>query len=441
MQTSQPRRWASKLNPLRREPVTAEQQGDLRPRRGWSQQLGDGFRREHTVSCTTINGTSGEAACECPVSFWHPGRKPRRRVRVAGGVEEAVRLRERLRHRGKRAAYERKALDDLLGRTPVVAAAPTTADSPTMAEWVKRLFDHQWKMYAPATREQYARTWRKRLEPHFRDVWVEDVSPEQIEDWLGKLIAAEGRIQSVEAAYHLMFNILAVWHKRRGTPNPAKMITRPHDPERPTKRARDRTLTFEQYTALQAACDTPSDVLMIRTATEGGLRRGELTGLQHGDVDIKRGTICVQRQGHSATTKSKRSRIVTINPSLAALFAQVAADAVAEPGHYVWPSRYSPAEPCHFVTVADRIRAALTRAGLVDPDGNTITSPHGLRATGATLAAQAGVPGAVIQHQLGHKSIAMTENHYLGRPDDAAQAAYGNTFNTPPVAADDDLAA
>jgi len=41
---------------------------------------------------------------------------------------------------------------------------------------------------------------------------------------------------------------------------------------------------------------------------------------------------------------------------------------------------------------------------LVDEDGKPIIMPHGLRATGATLAASNGVNPIIIQHQLGHAS-------------------------------------
>ena len=65
----------------------------------------------------------------------------------------------------------------------------------------------------------------------------------------------------------------------------------------------------------------------------------------------------------------------------------------------------------------------LTRAKL-----ESITSPHGLRATGATLASQAGVPLSIIRQQLGHSSERMTQDHYIGDAEVGALAAYGAAF-------------
>jgi len=54
--------------------------------------------------------------------------------------------------------------------------------------------------------------------------------------------------------------------------------------------------------------------------------------------------------------------------------------------------------------------------------------PHGLRATGATLASQAGVPLAIIRQQLGHSHERMTEDHYIGDAEVGVLAGYGVAF-------------
>jgi len=65
----------------------------------------------------------------------------------------------------------------------------------------------------------------------------------------------------------------------------------------------------------------------------------------------------------------------------------------------------------------------LTRADL-----DKVTNPHGLRATGATLASQAGVPIKIISQQLGHSSERMTQDHYIGNAEVGELAAYGAAF-------------
>lgn len=136
----------------------------------------------------------------------------------------------------------------------------------------------------------------------------------------------------------------------------------------------------------------------------------------------------MQRQGNRATTKTGKARTVAISESLSATFAEYLAQMDSEgrtaDDSFIWrgvgrgaqrgdPNKaYNPAAMWRFMN------RLFHRAGLVDAAGKPIASPHGLRATGATLAAEAGVPLHVISNQLGHASQRMTEDHYIGAAHD-----------------------
>lgn len=79
-------------------------------------------------------------------------------------------------------------------------------------------------------------------------------------------------------------------------------------------------------------------------------------------------------------------------------------------------------------TPGNAVARLCVRAGLIDEDGKPLTSPHGLRATGATLAAENGVNPIVIQHTLGHQELRTTQTSYLGTPAPELLADYATAF-------------
>lgn len=63
--------------------------------------------------------------------------------------------------------------------------------------------------------------------------------------------------------------------------------------------------------------------------------------------------------------------------------------------------------------LARRVDVVIERAELVDANGKRLVSLHDLRRTGASLAAEAGVPEVIsVLHQLGHSTPNTTREHY-----------------------------
>ena len=395
-------------------------------RRGYSEPLGNGLRHDHTVACTT-----GDATCECPYSFWQPHTTPRHRIKVAGTMQDALDVRLQMQQQHSPIIYMTTGT-----LTVIPATAPTLMTSdpvPTLSEWAERTFTSTWHAHAPGTTERRRGAYRLYIEPELATLPMTALTPAAIEDWLARLTNRKVSVSQVQYSYDLLRALLGVWAKRHAIPNPMSFVDRPRKPVCDQRRAKDRALTGKQYQHLLTCCIKPAETLLIRTATEAGLRRGELCGLQRGDINTTACTITVIRQGDRNTTKTGKTRVVSITPDLATLYAAYIADMTAQGRKtrdcYIWHGRGKrhesqqlnvPYERHSMWRVFNRI---LIRAKL-----NGITSPHGLRATGATLASQAGVPLAIIRQQLGHSNERMTEDHYIGDAEVGVLAGYGVAF-------------
>ena len=181
-----------------------------------------------------------------------------------------------------------------------------------------------------------------------------------------------------------------------------------------------------------------------RLALATGLRRGELVGLQWGDIDIDAGAVAVQRQVLvrvranlgpplyvRETTKSRKRRVVRFDPATGAALKRWKADQGEE--RLAFGAAYRTAgglhieapwvvtEPDGFIvhpgTVLRRWKALVKVAGV------TPITLHGARHSYAELALGAGVRLDVVSRQLGHASISTTANIYTHDNDEAATDA------------------
>lgn len=179
-----------------------------------------------------------------------------------------------------------------------------------------------------------------------------------------------------------------------------------------------------QVAALLAALD--SEPLQYRTmvmlALATGLRRGELVGLEWGDVDFAAGTITVQRAvcyvpGRGLFTKEPKTassrRTLSVPPSVMALLKQHRAAQLenrlqvgdlwkgSDRVFCTWDGA-----PIHPDTISSWWPDFLRRHGLPH------IKFHALRHTSATLLIAQGVPLKSVAARLGHADIRTTANIY-----------------------------
>ncbi len=141
-----------------------------------------------------------------------------------------------------------------------------------------------------------------------------------------------------------------------------------------------------------------------------GLRIGEALGLKWSDVDLLAGRLQVRRalqrqRGRGLVfvePKSVTSRRCVELPQLA--IAVLERQRLRIDGELVFPNRDG--EPTESSTVTDALRVALDRAGLPR------IRVQDLRHTTATVLLEAGVHPKLVQHLLGHSTVALTLNTY-----------------------------
>ncbi|WP_225216821.1 tyrosine-type recombinase/integrase [Microbacterium pullorum] len=181
---------------------------------------------------------------------------------------------------------------------------------------------------------------------------------------------------------------------------------------------------------LASACGTVhqsySDFVMLAALLAA--RSSEVSGLQVGDVDFTKNLVIIRRQvfpgrGGLITkpTKSRKERRVPILDPLRPVLKRLCAFKQSDTPLLVGPRG-------GFLTTAT-VRDATSWDQVVADLGLPNLTRHGLRHTGATWLADAGVPLHVLQEILGHASIETTRG-YL-HPDDrhlASAAEQANAF-------------
>lgn len=181
-------------------------------------------------------------------------------------------------------------------------------------------------------------------------------------------------------------------------------------------------LTPDEIQALLKAADEPYRTLFA-TAVLTGMRRGELLGLQWGDIDWRRNLIHVRRslywrlnsekpEKHEeprwifSSPKSRGSvRTVIMSPKLREILEIHRIKGAVSPQDLVFCDKNgNPIDPDNMVRL--EFHTALTRAGLRK------VRFHDLRHTHTTLLIAQGAHAKFIQGQLGHASIQTTLDEY-----------------------------
>ena len=192
-----------------------------------------------------------------------------------------------------------------------------------------------------------------------------------------------------------------------------------HEPERPVGRASD-----EQIVALQGACRSARDRLIVLLMARAGLRRGELCGLRRSDVhllgdsgplgcDTPRAHVHVVRRGdnpNGAWAKSRRQRVAPLDFLTVQVFDTYQFERMSVPGAsgsdlvFVNLFRAPVGAPMRLDAVNDLVAAASRRAG-IDP----VLRPHQLRHAFGSNVADAGGGIDVIASLLGHASVSSSQ--------------------------------
>lgn len=266
----------------------------------------------------------------------------------------------------------------------------------------------------PSTAKSYRSMVAAHLRPAFGEYRSDRLSHAAIAEWAGKMAdrIAEGDLapKSYNNLLNLLHAILA-WAR-----HPAQSYLA-HDPllgqkRLPRPRVEREFLEPREIERLLKAAEPPDDTI-LRVAVYTGLRRGELFGLQWGDVDWgggqDGGRIEVRRsiyQGDITTPKTEKSaRMVDVPQRVLDDLAVYRAMYPAKDGDYIFRTeKGTPLDPDNwykrrFLPTVEA--AGLRRVGL-----------HALRHSYASLLINQGESIKYVSRQLGHASIQITADLY-----------------------------
>jgi len=276
----------------------------------------------------------------------------------------------------------------------------------------KWLEDYASVRVKPSTLVRYIRIIRCDLKPFFGQMELSQISAELVQSFVAGMIKQKHRTKnrarwSPKTILHdlvllkSMFKravILGYIHE-----SPAQYVERP--------KVEDKEMDFLTPEEIELFFDnvTPKFRPLFMTAVMTGLRRGELLGLQWGDIDWNAGLLHVRRslyKGTFVTPKSSRSRrAVTMSPELARCLKEHKIACPPSKDDLVFCTELGTAIDADNL-VHREFLPALRRAGLRK------IRFHDLRHTFTALLIATGENVKYIQYQLGHASIQTTLDRY-----------------------------
>lgn len=250
---------------------------------------------------------------------------------------------------------------------------------------------------------EYSRT---KLLKHFGHLAVKDIMPSHVSAYVAARKA--GRIGRPSVG-HTIARELSVLNAAINHAVKARRITRADQPFIKLPAAsppRDRWLTHEEADALLKAARGDGKTLprvyrFVALALATASRKGALLTIERRQIDMDKGIIYLNPAGRAQT--NKRRAIVPISDDLRPVLAQILNQIPDKPEALLLD---------HAGSIRTSFATALSKAGL----GKDVT-PHTLRHTWATWAAQAGVPMFDIAGVLGDSLQTVIKTYAHHSPD------------------------
>lgn len=276
----------------------------------------------------------------------------------------------------------------------------------TYGAWYSEYLQLYKRNLSPRTRESYDQVSRLYILPALDGVELEEISPEHVQAAINAAADRGGR--QAQVVFSLLHAVLRRAYRSRLIPwNPADAIDRPVHEQQPGKAL--------SAADLAEAAPLIEDDLALSLALYAGLRRGEICGLQWGDVDLKAGVLHVRRQRCRAfgqlIEKQPKSRAGVRDIPIAAELLPILRAAY----------RLAPGAPVVDVTPETLTRRweKLQRSALDLAEHYRL---HDLRHTYGSRLVLAGVNLRVVQYLMGHSKIDITMRVYSHcRASDAQQ--------------------
>ena len=311
------------------------------------------------------------------------------------------------------------------------------------------------KKLALRSLEGYRKISDRYLRPAFGRRFVDDISPEEIEDYFTELREKGGEdgkplsgntCKRIKSVLSPMFK-RAIFLQHAST-NPCEPITMPSiEQEEVSVLSTDQIDTM--LTLLLGLQDQRLATL-IHLALFSGCRRGELCGFRWCDIDFKRSTVHVRhslaevskkdspdgKTLHLTCTKTHETRNLSIDPQTMAVlkehktrqFYLLANNGIKQDSEtYVFANMHG--EPY-------RPSVATKNFEVFSYKYSFNIRLHDLRHTHASVLIMEGMPTVAVSKRLGHRKVSTTldiYSHLMPGQDDALAAKMGEMFNRKPL--------
>ncbi|MEV5824818.1 tyrosine-type recombinase/integrase [Spirillospora sp. NPDC052242] len=305
-------------------------------------------------------------------------------------------------------------------------------NSITVGEYLDEWLDGHAVEIKPKTLANYRHLIDQHVKPNIGGLRLQAVRPGQLTKLYRDLVTMGGR-QGTGLSPRTVAHVHSVLRKAFGDAVRVDELI----PSNPTERAKRPRLHRDEpgnvWTAAQLR--TFLDVVQAhrlgafyRLAAYTGARRGELLNLRWSAVDLDGGAVTIKGSAAfvngeriEGTTKSGRSRVVSIDPGtvdvLKAHRARQNADKLkvgdawkGSNDGYVFTTGWG--EPIHPDTVSSLMATLITRHNEQNPEPLPHARLHDLRHVHATTLLLAGVPVHVVASRLGHADPAITLRVY-----------------------------
>lgn len=295
----------------------------------------------------------------------------------------------------------------------------------TVAQLCARYVAHRSPDWSPNTRRDHPATIERWVVPRLGDVDVTKVRVRDVEQLVDAIAADHpATARKVLAILRAAFEDAVRWELVAR--NPARNARPPRKP-----RARTSAPALDQVRTVIAAAPEPLATI-IRLAVVTGCRRGELLGLQWGDLDLEHGSVAVSRavvgaQGRITVkgTKTGRVKVLALDPATVAglkrwrarcVEASMALGVQLQPSYYLFAQDDEGGEPWWPETLSHKWRR------LADAHGLAGVRFHDLRHATATTLIAAGVDPKTAADRLGHDPSVMlgVYTHAIPARDQAA---------------------
>ena len=303
-------------------------------------------------------------------------------------------------------------------------ADPSTA---TVTAYLRAWLDGATQV-SPRTLERYRELAEGQIVPHLGAIKLQRLTPEAIRAWHAALLSGGLGARTVGHAHRLLSLVLKCAVTSGTLPRNVVAI---HAPPRVEEQELE-ILSPEQIATVLAKLAGHSLFTIVSLALSTGLRRGELLGLQFGDLDFDRATLRVERSVEETKAglrckapKTKRGRRNLTLPSEAIAVLRAHKVKLLELRFALGMGPITPTtlvfstvegeliRPRNLTKAWSRVRAALKLPAV---------SFHAFRHSHASMLIRAGVDVLTISRRLGHAQASITLDVY-GHLIEGADAA------------------